>query len=307
LIYQVRDANGEDPGELDKRLLLIEPEFASTLKAMERQGNTLSPKIRDAWDHGNLSPLTKIERTTATNAHISIIGHITPYELLRSLSATERANGFANRFLFALVKRAQYLPSGQGAPTAILQPYFARFERVLGSARLRGQIARDDEAEELWAEMYRSIEAEHPGLTGAILGRGAAQVLRLSLLYSLLDEREILCPAPAIRSTHVLAAIALWDYCKASVLYLFGDAVGDAVADRLLRRFRPMRKVILLYEVSGGRGKIKRLLVQLNRIHSSKVRTAGRPIREWHTGTSEACALCVKRVQSLVVGTPLHA
>lgn len=313
LIYQVRDANGEDPGEPDKRLLLIEPEFASTLKAMERQGNTLSPKIRDAWDHGNLSPLTKIERTTATNAHISIIGHITPYELLRSLSATERANGFANRFLFALVKRAQYLPSGQGAPAAILQPYFARFERVLGSARLRGQIARDDEAEELWAEMYRSIEAEHPGLTGAILGRGAAQVLRLSLLYSLLDEREILCSAPAIRSTHVLAAIALWDYCKGSVLYLFGDTVGDAVADRLLQAIQTnAQSDSSLYEVLGRHDEGRKdqalaLLVRLNRIHSSKVRTAGRPIREWHAGTSEACALCVKRVQSLVVGTPLHA
>lgn len=313
LIYQVRDANGEDPGEPDKRLLLIEPEFASTLKAMERQGNTLSPKIRDAWDHGNLSPLTKIERTTATNAHICIIGHITPYELQRSLTATERANGFANRFLFAFVRRAQYLPSGQGAPLSILEPYIRRFQHVLESSRLRERLVRDDQAEELWAAMYRGIEAEHPGMTGSILGRGAAQVLRLSLLYSLLDEAECTSVKPAIRPSHVLAAIALWDYCKASVLYLFGDAVGDVVAERLLRAIQVgPQSDTALYEILGkhdyGRKETAlALLVRLNRVHDSRVKTAGRPIRLWHLGTRECCVLCVKSVESFPEATPLHA
>jgi hypothetical protein len=313
LIYQVRDAHGEDCGEVDKRLLLIESEFASTLKAMERQGNTLSPKIRDAWDHGNLSPLTKVDRTTATNAHICIIGHITPYELLRSLSATERANGFANRFLFACVKRAQYLPSGQGAPLSILEPYIVRFQRVLESSRRRGQLVRDEKAEALWAAMYRRIEAEFSGMTGAILGRGAAQVLRLSLLYSLLDEQEIVCVQPAIRDAHVLAAIALWDYCRASVLYLFGDAVGDPVADRLLRAIQlgPQSDTDL-YELLGRHDEGRKepalaLLLRLNRVHDCRVKTPGRPLREWHAGTREACALCVLSVQSCPTGISLHA
>jgi hypothetical protein len=313
MIYQVRDANGEDPGESDKRLLLIEPEFAATFKAMERQGNTLSPKIRDAWDHGTLSPLTKLERTTATNAHICIIGHITPYELLRSLSATERANGFANRFLFACVKRAQYLPSGQGAPVPILEPYFARFQRVLESSQLRGRLHRDNEGEELWAAMYRGIEAEHPGMTGAILGRGAAQVLRLSLVYSLLDEQEIVRSEQAIRPPHILAAIALWDYCKASVLYLFGDAVGDVVADRLQRAIQlGPQSDTALYELLGRHDQGRKdpalaLLVRLDRVHDSRVKTAGRPLREWHAGTRAACALCVQSVESLPKDTPFHA
>lgn len=312
LIYQVRDANGENPGEPDKRVLIIEPEFACALKAMERQGNILSPKIRDAWDHGNLSSLTKGERITATKAHICIIGHITPYELFRSLTATERANGFANRFLFACVKRAQYLPAGKGVPASMLEPYFGRFQRVLESARQRGQLTRDGEAEGLWAAMYRGIEAELSGMTGAILGRGAAQVLRLSLLYSLLDEREIARAQPAIRPAHVLAALALWDYCRASVLYLFGDAVGDLVADRLLRAIQlEPQSDTNLYDLLGRHDQGRKdpalaLLVRLNRIHDSRVETAGRPLREWHAGTHEACALCVKRVQSLPEGTPLH-
>jgi len=48
-----------DPGESDKRLMIVEPEFASTLTVMGREGNILSAVIRQAWDDGNLSPLTR--------------------------------------------------------------------------------------------------------------------------------------------------------------------------------------------------------------------------------------------------------
>jgi hypothetical protein len=44
---------------------------------MQRDGNILSVTIRDAWDKGDLHPLTKTSRIKATGAHISIIGHIT--------------------------------------------------------------------------------------------------------------------------------------------------------------------------------------------------------------------------------------
>ena len=107
----------KDEGEADKRLLLVESEFANVLKHTDRQGNTLSATIRDAWDKGSLSPLTKNSPIKATNAHISIIGHITREELQRYLTATESANGFANRFMWVLARRSKLLPFG-GAPTS---------------------------------------------------------------------------------------------------------------------------------------------------------------------------------------------
>ena len=87
----------------------------------------------------------------------------------------------------------------------------------------------------MWASVYRKLAEVPPGLTGAILARGAAQVLRLSLIYALLDEREVRRTDTAIRVPHLLAALAVWDYCKASAYHIFGDAVGDPIADRLLR------------------------------------------------------------------------
>jgi phage/plasmid primase-like uncharacterized protein len=292
-----------DPGEPDKRLLIIESEFSSALKVMDREGNTLSPILRDVWDHGNLSPLTKKDRMVATGAHICVLGHITVNELLRCLAATDRANGFANRYLFALVRQSKFIPSGKGTPPEILEPFFMRFSHTLERARTRAELTRDRETEQLWASVYRKLAEVTPDLTGAILARGAAQVLRLSLIYALLDEAEARRTDTAIRVSHLLAALAVWDYCKASAYHIFGDAVGDQVADRLLRLIKSGPQTDTdLYESLGKhegdrnrKGQALDLLQRLDRIHRASWPTAGRPITEWHVGNLQGCAICAKR------------
>ena len=292
-----------DPGEPDKRLLIIESEFASALKVMDREGNTLSPILRDVWDHGNLSPLTKKDRMVATGAHVSVIGHITANEFLRYLSVTERANGYANRYLISLVRQSKFLPSGKGTPPEILEPYFMRFLRTLEKARTRSLLVRDHETEILWASVYRKLVEVPQGMTGAILARGAAQVLRLSLIYALLDETEAKRTDTAIRVPHLLAALAVWDYCRTSTYQIFGDAVGDPIADRLLRLIKtgPQTETTL-YEAIGKhegdrnrKGQALDLLQRLDRIHGASRPTAGRSITEWHLGNLQGCAICAKR------------
>ena len=85
-----------DPGVADKRLLLTEPEFAAVLTVAERQGNTLTELIRRAWDGDKLESLTKNSPLCATDAHISIIAHITEDELRARLTRTDAANGFGS-------------------------------------------------------------------------------------------------------------------------------------------------------------------------------------------------------------------
>ena len=66
---------------------------------MSREGNTLSPSHSQAWDDGNLRILTKNSPARATDAHISIIGHITRRKRGRDLTETESANGFGKSHL----------------------------------------------------------------------------------------------------------------------------------------------------------------------------------------------------------------
>jgi len=101
-----------DPGVSDKRLFVIEPELAATLKTMTREGSTLSATIRQAWDTGDLRVLTKNSPAQASGAHVSIVGHITRDELLRFSTSTDTANGFANRFLWVCSRRSKLLPEG---------------------------------------------------------------------------------------------------------------------------------------------------------------------------------------------------
>ena len=107
LIWAVRDPQDQDPGAQDKRLLVVEPEFASVLKATSREISTLSPTLRSAWDGRPLALLTRTAPATATQAHIAIIGHITQTELARHTTTIELANGF-EELTDAAVQRARF-------------------------------------------------------------------------------------------------------------------------------------------------------------------------------------------------------
>ena len=221
-----------DEGVSDKRLLVFEPEFSRVLRVCARPTNTLSALIRQSWDTGNLRTLTKTNPVVATGAHVSIIAHITGDELRRELSETDMANGFANRFLFVCAKRSKLLPEG-GRPDPMTLALLAdKMRAALDQARKQAEIRRDEGAKAAWGAAYGVLSGGRPGLLGAITSRAAAQVVRLSLLFALLD-----CSA-TIRAEHVTAALAVWRYCEASARFIFGDALGDPTADVILGALR---------------------------------------------------------------------
>ena len=76
---------------------VLEPEFAQVMKVLAREGNTLSPVVRNSWDSKRLQSLVRNAPLRASAAHVGIVAHITKDELLRYLNATELANGFFNR------------------------------------------------------------------------------------------------------------------------------------------------------------------------------------------------------------------
>jgi len=222
----------EDPGVSDKRLLIIEPELAATLRVMARDGSTLSTTIRQAWDTGDLRVLTKNSPAQSTGAHISIIGHITRDELLRFLTSTDMANGFANRFLWICSRRSKLLPEGGRIQSVDFAPLIQRLSAIANAARSAGELERDNGAREIWHEVYRALSEGKPRLLGTVTARSEPQVLRLSLVYALLDGARF------ISATNMLAAIAAWDYCEASAQFIFGDSLGYPEADRILSALR---------------------------------------------------------------------
>jgi hypothetical protein len=222
-----------DAGVEDKRLLVLEREFASVLRQGARAGNTLSPTTRSFWDTGDAMTLTKNDPVIATGAHICIVGHITLAELQAELTATDQANGFANRFLFMCVKRAQLLPFGGGAlPAETLRAFGSRLARAAERAKRHRAMGMTDAACAVWAAVYPKLSEGLPGLLGAVTARAEAQCIRLALAYALANE------ADQIDQDHMLAALALWERSEASARHIFGSALGDRVADELLGALR---------------------------------------------------------------------
>lgn len=272
----------DDQGEEDKRLLVIEPEFAGTLRVIGRDGNILSPIIRQAWDDGNLRVLTKTSPAKSTGAHVSIIGHITRDELKRYLDRTEIGNGFANRFIWVCVKRSKSLP--EGGQTVDLAPIEKGIKEVIEFGRGAGEITKDSQATELWAEVYPELSEGKPGLFGAVTSRAEAQVMRLACLYAVLDI------SPKVRQEHLLAALAIWDYSEASAKYIFGDSTGDPIADRIYQAIKnspsglSLSEMHDLFQRNENKGKIQSALNLLERfggVQRISRNTGGRPVEVW--------------------------
>lgn len=280
-----------DPGVRDKRLLVQEAEFASTLKVLGREGSTLSAVIRNAWDTGSLKALTKNSPATATEAHISIIGHITKEELRRYLDATETANGFANRFLWACVRRSKCLPEGGQLTEGALSSLISHVRSSLEAARLVGRMTRSPAARSLWAAVYERLSDGQPGLFGAVTSRAEAQVARVSCVYALLDGKAV------IDTEHLEAALALWAYSEASCRFIFGDSLGDQVSDTILAELRQRPRGLSRTEISELLGRHQRapaidralrLLEECGLAAPMTVPSGGRPVQRWVANAKEA-------------------
>jgi hypothetical protein len=218
-------------GIIDKRRFILEEEFGRALKAMQRQGNTLSPLLRLGWDGKTLQTLTK-NPMIATDPHITLNVQITKTELSHNFSTIESAGGLGNRFLWPWVKRSKFLPDGGNIDKNLLEPLVGPLQAAIQFASQVGEVVRTKEADELWREIYPRLSAERPGLYGALTARAAPQVLRLAMIYALLDHNDF------IRPQHLLAALEIIRYCDDSVRFIFTDRIGDPIADRILEALR---------------------------------------------------------------------
>lgn len=274
-----------DAGVIDKRLLGYETEFSSLLKAKSRDKNSLSEVLRQAWDSGRLRTAAKTCPAQSTDAHISLIGHITREELRSVTAEVDLVNGLANRFLWCCVKRSKLLPDGGQVHKVDFELEIAKLKGAVEFASEERSFFRDADAAEEWRRLYPELTAERPGAVGAVCNRGAAQVVRLSLLYAILDL------SPVIELAHLRAALALWNYCEASVRYIFGSSLANRTADAILHELRQAggtgisRTVISdLFHRNKKKAEIDtalQLLVDGNLARRDTIQTSGRSTEMW--------------------------
>jgi hypothetical protein len=288
LIAEVRDPldHNDTTAPTDKRLLVLEPEFAQVMKVLAREGNTLSPVVRNSWDGKRLQSLVRNAPLRASAPHVGIVAHITKDELLRYLNATELANGFFNHFLLIAVKRSKLLPFGGNLAGTDLDRLKHELTTTLHHARTRGELTFDAEARERYSDIYEQLSAPQPGMLGAATGRAEAHTIRLALIYALLDS------SLQITRPHLDAALALWRYAHDSTHWVFGDSLGDPTADDIWALAKERAHGISRTEVRDlfSRNKKAReidraltALIDAGRLQRTRGhdRTTGRPAEIW--------------------------
>jgi hypothetical protein len=286
LVWAVRDPTAQDAGISDRRLLALEPEFASVLKNASREISTLSPTLRSAWDGRPLQLLTRTAPARASSAHISVIGHITASELRHHLTQVELANGLANRFILVCCRRTRLLPEG-GNPDPLhntgLVPVLAG---AIKHARTAGRLRLDPAARELWHHAYQQLAIAQPGIAGAICARAEAHTIRLALLYALSDGERHITPE------HLQAALALYDYAARSATWALQGATGNPLAEQIHAALLNAPGGLTRSQISDAlqhnrpAEQIQQALGALTlagRATRTQIPTAGRPAELWTT------------------------
>ncbi len=262
LIEALKNPKGDDEDDkftVDKRLMITESEYANVLTQDQRGGNTLSVVLRDAYDGKTLSNLTVGSRT-ATSPHISIIGHITPGELLGHKSfRSQSVNGALNRNLIFFANRL--------LPESIPRQYTPEEEEDLSNwfaesiHRARDQHCSDDyqqqgremimsePAKEVITREYNRREAEQdamPEHLANLVSRHRVFVWRLSAILALMDGTDI------ITADHVEQAYRWLDYSLASIRYLLGTARQEAEQEAVMSLADTIYNFVLTHNNGEG-------------------------------------------------------
>jgi len=213
-----------------ERLIVIETELAGILKRMDRDGNVLSPILRQGWDGKPIENPTKKDPARVSNPHLSLLGHVTSHELSSLFSETESFNGLGNRILWTCVRRSKYIPIGRQPSEVEFSALADELGYTLLEAQRRDRVYFSGPAEALWCAAYPVLEADKANaLVDALSARSAAQVVRLSLIYALLDQSGV------IEVPHLQAAMATWSYCEQSVQALHSPQGRGDLSQKVLR------------------------------------------------------------------------
>ncbi|VEG39413.1 Uncharacterised protein [Mycolicibacterium flavescens] len=240
VIELVRDASGDDPeakdfdpGVSDKRLLIIEEEYRSVLSRSHVEGSRLATVLRDAWDGNTLASLArKRNKMVATDPHITLIGHITPGELRDSLRDSDLSGGSINRLVVVLSRRSQLHPRLGNVPDDEMATAAAILAAAHTFADKVGTLSFTERFWRRWDHVYPELRASRPDTWASkSVARGPAQVLRISMLHALFNETDV------IDADHLDAAMALWRYAEARVLWIFDQPASEDTGPAALEQF----------------------------------------------------------------------
>jgi hypothetical protein len=216
---------------LDKRGFALETEFARLISSMNREGAILSDVYRQAYDYGTMEVRRVRGAVVAAGAHLGLLGHITLDELTEKLKTIEMVNGFGNRILYCYSRRTRKLSDGGNPDVEKIAEIANRLAIGIEKARENVYDIRTNftpDAKAAYSRFYNSLPEDSRGFIESLTARAESHVIRLCIVFAILDGSEF------VRIEHFQAALAVWDYSKECVEYIFGEDATNPHQVRIL-------------------------------------------------------------------------
>jgi len=237
---------------------------------MQREGNTLSQILRDAWDGYRIQSQSLSHTLVGLNPTVSLVAYTTATELKKTLKEVNTFNGFSNRFLWTCTRRSKYLPFAGPVPDTVYNELVGRLRDVNEWVNQQGRIVMtlqdnmDTVAKRTWEIMYPKLSQGGDDIISSITARSEVQAARLMLLYAVLDKSTV------ITTEHLKAAIAIIERSIQSVKFIYGDSTGDPIRDAIiegLKQYGPMTQTGIhrkIFQSNMEANKIKEALQKLS-------------------------------------------
>lgn len=225
LVKALHDRGSEPTG------VLFEEEYATFLAASGRDGSTLDTRMRSAFDGSQLSNRKANDSLTVPEPYwLSGLVAITPAELQDRVPKGSFKSGSGNRWLWLpVVRRDAVVRSAEPVLSHGLASRLTEAQRGSLSPR---RLTVAPEVDDLLTEYDRFLRVGSVGLEADMTRRYTIIAFRIGLVHASVEM------ASTVTQEHVLRALALTEYARRGMEWVFGAALGDGLSTLLLRQLQ---------------------------------------------------------------------
>lgn len=212
--------------------VVMEEEYATHMAAASRDGSSLDSRMRQAFDGDDLYH-RRVSGTITVNAPywLPALIAITPAELRSKLPSGALTSGSGNRWLWLPVVRNKR-PFTATRPELPLSIREDLAEAWRGALKQPVTLDADTDVSDFLSQYDEYLWAESVGIAADMTRRYSVIAFRIGMIHAAVER------SPLVTREHVERAVALTEYARSGLGWVFGETLGNRDATHLLRQLR---------------------------------------------------------------------
>lgn len=212
--------------------VVMEEEYATHLAASSRDGSSLDSRMRQAFDGDDLYH-RRVSGTITVNAPywLPALIAITPTELRSKLPSGALTSGSGNRWLWLPVvrNRRPFIASRPELPLSIREDLS---EAWRGAIKQPVVLEVAPEVSDFLSQYDEYLWSVSVGIAADMTRRYSVIAFRIGMIHAAVER------SPVVTQEHVERAVALTEYARSGLGWVFGETLGNRDATHLLRQLR---------------------------------------------------------------------